>query len=414
MNILNTELSEIIANGENSFVEFKRDDCRSEQLAREIVAMANHNGGVILLGVEDNGRVSGINRENLEEWVMDSVFASKVHPLIVPDYQEVRVNGETRIAVLTIERGVLKPYVRRHNGREEIFIRIGSTSRLATREQQARLFAVGGLLHTEKFPVSGSSIQSLDMARIEDYLANICRDPDIPTSEANWVRRLINLGFVTKGNGPSPVCTMAGVLLFGINPRRYLPQAGIRLMVFEGVEKDYGSRMDEVLDLPLVGLQKLNPFGERQPVADGVIENVIQMLKPFISQESVDIDNGMRRQRTWYYPIEAVREVIINALAHRDWTRNVDIEITSYSNRLEVISPGSMHNSMTVEDMIAGQRLHRNGIMVGILRDYGYVEARGMGVRTKVIPLMERTNGIAPQFELTDDYLKTILYRRNS
>ena len=112
------------------------------------------------------------------------------------------------------------------------------------------------------------------------------------------------------------------------------------------------------------------------------------------------------------YPIEAVREVMINALAHRDWTRFVDIEITSYSNRLEVISPGAMHNSMTIESMIAGQRSYRNELIVDVLRDYGYVDARGMGVRTKVIPLMRKTNGNTPIFESTDNHLKTILYRK--
>lgn len=75
--MLRTELLEIIANGENSGVEFKRDDIRPEQLAKEVVALANLRGGLILLGVEDDGSISGINRENLEEWVMTSVFSAK-------------------------------------------------------------------------------------------------------------------------------------------------------------------------------------------------------------------------------------------------------------------------------------------------------------------------------------------------
>lgn len=407
-----TELFEIIANRENSVVEFKRDDCRPEQLAKEIVAMANHNGGVILLGVEDDGEISGINRENLEEWIMDVVVARKIHPQILPSYQEIQVDDDHRVAVLSFERGVVKPYVRRHNDRDEIFIRVGSTSRLATREQQVCLFEVGGKLHTEKLPVSGSSAASLDIERIADYLKNICRDPYIPVTQEEWMRRLLDLGFLTNSNDNGPVCTTAGLLLFGYSPRRYLRHAGVRLMVFEGMEKDYQSRLDEVLDMPLVNLRKSDQYGERQPVADGIVESVIQMLKPFISEEVIDLDEGMQRERVWHYPVEAVREVVINALAHRDWTRFVDIEITSYSNRLEVISPGSMHNSMTVENMIAGQRLHRNGLIVGILRDYGYVDARGMGVRTKVIPFMRSANGNSPKFESTDNYLKTILFRK--
>ena len=84
--MLKVELLEIIANGENSKVEFKRDDIRTEQLAKEIVALVNFQGGHILLGVEDNGTISGLKRKKMEEWVMN-VVADKVHPLVLPSYE---------------------------------------------------------------------------------------------------------------------------------------------------------------------------------------------------------------------------------------------------------------------------------------------------------------------------------------
>ena len=102
---------------------------------------------------------------------------------------------------------------------------------------------------------------------------------------------------------------------------------------------------------------------------------------------------------------DAVLEACVNALAHREWTRSVDGEVCLDSDRLEVISPGALRNTMTVEKMIAGQRSPRNPIIVDVLRDYGYVDARGMGVRTKIIPLMRLHNRCDPQFEATDDYL---------
>ena len=106
---------------------------------------------------------------------------------------------------------------------------------------------------------------------------------------------------------------------------------------------------------------------------------------------------------------EAIREVLVNAMVHRDWTRFVDIEIGIYSDRLEIISPGSLQNSMTVEKMIAGQRYTRNAIIMEIMRDYGYVDFRGMGIRTKVIPKMREFNGTEPIFEATEDYIKVTL-----
>jgi ATP-dependent DNA helicase RecG len=102
---------------------------------------------------------------------------------------------------------------------------------------------------------------------------------------------------------------------------------------------------------------------------------------------------------------------LINALAHRDWTRFVEIEVGSYVDRFEVISPGSLPNSMTIEKMKAGQRSPRNTIIMEVLRDYGYVDYRGMGVRTKIVPLTRALTGKEPEFVVTDDYLKTTLYR---
>jgi ATP-dependent DNA helicase RecG len=126
-----------------------------------------------------------------------------------------------------------------------------------------------------------------------------------------------------------------------------------------------------------------------------------------LSEWVADGEN-VRREKIWFYPYEALRELLINALAHRDWSRFVDVEIAGYRDRLEIISPGSLPNAMTVEKMLAGQRSARNHIVVEVLRDYGYVDARGMGVRTKVVPVLKAA-GTEPGFEVTDDYLKTTI-----
>ncbi|WP_449245517.1 RNA-binding domain-containing protein [Desulfobacca acetoxidans] len=414
--MLKAELLEIIANGENSGVEFKRDDCRPEQLAKEIVAMANLRGGMILLGVEDDGTISGIQRRNLEVWVMDTVFAAKVHPMIIPFYEEVALEEGKRVAVVSFPLGTTKPYVLRHNNREEIYIRVGSTSRPATREQQARLFASGEILHPELLPVAGTSFKSLDLERLRDYFINVIHDFDVPKSDGAWIQRLIALGFMVKVLESTPVCTIAGLLLFGVSPRRFLRQSGIRVLVFEGNDKTYRALLDRVLDGPLVGLWHINEGGERMltDTGFGLIDRFAEIVHPFVSEESDIINENFRRERRWLYPLEAMREACINALAHRDWTRSVDIEVGCYSDRMEFISPGALQNTMTVEKMIAGQRSPRNPLIVEVLRDYGYVEARGMGVRTKIIPLMRQQNRVEPIFEATDDYLKTILPRRKT
>ncbi len=406
--MLRSELLEIIANGENSGIEFKRDDIRPEQLAKEVAAMANVQGCRILIGVEDDGKISGLKRPNTQEWVLN-VFRDKVHPQLIPYYEEIQMAERKKVAVISFAQGISKPYVLRHNNREDVYIRMGNRSELASREQQLRLFETGGLLHIEVLPVSNSTIASLDLERLRYYLGSVIGDPEIPQNEQEWINRLLGLGFMAQDTFGNPVGSIAGLVLFGIKPRRYLRQAGLRVMAFSGYDKEYRALSDSVVDAPMVGRWAIDEKGNKILVDEGLIEKFTTLIAPFISEEYDTIDNHLRRDKKWFYPREAVRETVINALAHRDWTRSVDIEIGSYADRLEIISPGKLQNTMTIEKMKAGRRSTRNQIIVEVLRDYGYVDARGMGIRTKVIPLMKKMNNVEPYFEDSEDYLMTIL-----
>ena len=398
-----TELLDMIGNGEGSGVEFKLGKIRPEQLAREIVALLNFKGGCVLLGVDDDGQVVGIDRPKMEEWVMN-ICATLVHPRVIPYYEEVLVEDK-RVAVVTLDMGISKPYVVRHNGREDIFIRIGSTSRLATREEQARLFQSGGILHVEVLPVPRASFSALDQRRLEDYFGRIRRMSPLPASEQEWVDLLVNMEFMTAGGSAEVVCTVAGLLLFGHSPKRLLSQAGIAWTVFSGREKDYDAKDRATLDGPLVGL-----WDGTGLVGEGLLDLVIGKMRQHASREQLSEDYLTRRIQ-WDFAPEAVREAVINAFAHRDWTRPTDIEISLYSDRLEVVSPGALPNNVTVARMKLGLRVPRNPILVQTLRDYGYVEHMGMGVKNKIIAGMLAHNGKEPEFVADEDQLIVRLFR---
>lgn len=405
--MLRSDLLQIIANGESSGVEFKRDDVRPEQLAREIVALANTHGGKVLVGVEDDGTISGLTRPDVERWIMDVVFGRYIHPQILPFYEEVALEARLRVGIISVERGVTKPYVLRHNDREDIYVRIGSISRLASREQQARLFAAGAMLHPETIPVSGTGLADLHLGRLGDYLVEYLRDSASPADDRAWEERLTGLGLMTFASDGRCLCTIAGLVLFGRSPRRALPQAGIRWMAFAGEDKEYQALDDALLDGPLVALTRRTPAGAIETLEPGLMERVVERMTPFVSREDPSTDEGLRRGRKWEYPLEALREALINAVAHRDWTRSVEVEVALYADRLEITSPGALQNSMTVVKMLAGQRSPRNPLLVDTLRDYGYVDARGMGVRRKIVPLVR---GV--RFEVADDYVRVIMPRR--
>lgn len=398
--MIESELLHIIDAGEGARVEFKRDGVRPEQLAKEIVAFANMNGGRILLGVEDDGTISGVRRRNPQEWLMDSVVGRHVTPQFVPNYEELSIAG-AKVAVIAVPMGTAKPYAVQHGDRQDCYLRYGNVCRLATREQMLRLFESGGLLAVEKLPVHGSAADELDQRRLEDYFHRVLKD-----EVEDWHRTLLNRDLlVAAEDGRGIHCSYAGYALFALAPRRRLPQAGIRLMAFPGVDMDYDANLDEVLDLPCVGL------GEQKPgkfIEQSLPDRTLSYLQPHISRERLA---GTTRERLWDYPLEVIRELVVNAFAHRDWTRQNDIRLIVFRDRMEVTSPGSLPNGMTIEKIRSGQQAPRNTNMVRILRDYGMMDDRGMGIRRKVIPLMREQNGSEPEFEAAEDYFRVTLRR---
>ena len=384
------ELLELVVNGENSGIEFKRDNVRAEQFAKEIVAFANLEGGRILVGVEDDGTLTGLQRTDTQEWILN-IFRDKVFPMFIPYYEEIFIKEGLRIGVVTIPRGISKPYVVKNNGREEIYIRIGSSSELASKSQLEYVRSLQRAIYVEVLPVPGTTLKSLDLVRFEYYLSHVIHDVTIPGNDQEWTDRLRGLGLMAEDGWGSTVCTIAGLVCFGKTPSKYPPQAGLRVMAFSGDKKEYKALLDTKLDGPLVGRWE-DISGQKNLVDDGLLEKFSSTIRPFIAEESNNINLNMRKVTQLKYPWEAIRETVVNALVHRDWTQSVDIEVVLYSDRMEITSPGKLPNSMTVEKMLAGQRTPRNPLIVEIMRDYGYVDARGMGVRTKVVPLMRQMN----------------------
>lgn len=383
------ELLELIANGENSKVEFKRDSLEIRALAKEIVALANLDGGRVLLGVEDDGGISGITRQDLELWVMNAC-RDKIRPEIIPVYEVVR-NAETGkdVAIVQVQRG-FDVHCLWQDQHRTYYIRVGTQSREAGPEELARLFQQRGALRSELQPVSGSSMKDLDLRRLREYFQGV-RQQDCPDldDEAAWTPLLINTEFLVPADGQT-AATVSGLLLFGRNPNRFLPQAGIEAAVYPGPEKDYNAGERIVVRGPMVRL------GEGPNlVENGVVEAALHFLQRNVSREELN-ETGVRA-RTWDYPPDVLREALINALVHRDYRLSATtIELSIYSDRLELVSPGRLPNGITPDHMRVGCRTARNQLIKDTMRDYGYMEHMGMGIPRKIIRGMKAHNGTEP------------------
>lgn len=453
-----TELLELIANFENSGVEWK-DDATADlrKLAKELVAFANFQGGRVLLGVDDNGNVLGLTRcdppvqsetegigrrtyQRLEEWVMQAC-RDKIRPEIVPYFEVIRNVAPGRdVAVVQVERGWDVHHVW-HKQHRTYYIRVGSTSREASSEELARLFQQRGTLRPELRPVSGTSISDLDRRRLRDYFHQI-RDQNAPplspsaewrenveawardkvdewdrdgegtwtsdersmqrrtlvesreqewheTQEAEWESLLVSTEFLDDSERRP--ATVVGLILFGKDPGRFLPQAKIDAAAYFGPEKDYSAKERSTLRGPIVRLAGV----DGETLEPGLTEQAVQFVRRNV--ETVKLDNGVRRQDRWDYPEDVVREAVVNAIVHRDYLLSgSDIELSIYSNRLEIVSPGRLVNGITPHRMRIGCRSARNELLKDVMRDYGYLEHMGMGVPRKIIRGMKDHNGTEP------------------
>ena len=436
-----TELREIIANGQNSGVEFKRDMADEHDLAKEVVAFANGWGGRILLGVDGDGSVRGLGKSDplsesrahdgarrsyrwLDQLVMQTC-RDKIQPAIIPYVDVYRdVVADRDIAVVQITRGWNKHHVLHHQHRT-CYIRFGSSIREVSPDRLDRLFPIRGRLRPELRPVSGTSIADLDRRRLTDYFGHVrgqnvpascpstewrqsmkawARDEDEKrwrtlveykeqvwheTQEAEWESLLVNTEFLDDSERRP--ATVAGLMLFGKEPSRFLPQAKLDAAAYFGTEKDYAAKERCTLRGPIVRLKGV----DGDVLEPGLVEQAVQFVRRNI--ETVTLEDRVRRQARWDYLEEVIREALVNAIVHRDYLLSgSDIELSIYSDRLEIVSPGRLANGITPDRMLIGCRSARNELLKDVMRDYGYLEPMGMGVPRKIIRRMREYNGTEP------------------
>jgi ATP-dependent DNA helicase RecG len=342
---------------------------------------------MVLLGVDDDGTVRGITRGNLEEWVM-TACRDKIRAELIPYFETIRgIEPGKDVAVVRVARGYDVHHVW-HDQHRTYYVRVGTLSREASPEELQRLFQQRGNLRAELRPISGSSFDDLDIRRLRDYFRRV-RQQETPEHEdpAPWITLLINTEIMTEEGGQQ-ACTLAGLLLFGRNPGRFLPHAGIDAVAYPGPEKTYAARERASVRGSLTPLFTRSGRGEVLLEERGLVEQAVDFVRRNTRVE-VALEDGARRTERWTYPEEAVREAIVNAVVHRDYLLSgTDTELAIYSDRLEVISPGRLPNAVTPDRMRAGCRSARNQLLKDVMRDYGYLEHMGMGIPRKIVRSM--------------------------
>jgi len=371
------ELLEIIKNGESSKIEFKREEVHPNSLAEEIVAFANFEGGIILLGVDDSGELIGCSRDNIDEFIVN-VCRNNVRPSIIPMIEKNVVHGR-KIVIVTVPRGDTAY----STSKGRYFIRIGSTKQTPTQQELLRLFQKKNILQFDETPVIKSSLDSVDISKVNDYLARLGQSEVDEENKQGLVRELINLSIMVEVD-EKIFPSIGGILSFGKNPQKYFPSYNIVCGAYKG--DDFLS--DTIRENDLTG------------TLDELIEDAIAFLKLTLPQRQ-ELERGVVRRNDYLYPIGAIREGIVNAVCHRDYTiTGTAIRVFLFDDRLEIRSPGSLPNTLTLGNMLFRQ-FTRNQMIASFLTGYGYMERRGKGM-LRMLKLCE-VNGIMCDFSLTPD-----------
>ena len=332
------ELLDLIQLGESSKVQFKVRVNNTSSIGAEMVAFSNTKGGMIIIGVDDTGEINGLSFEELQatnELLANSASNNVKAPIYI-ETETVKVK-EQNVIVAYIQEGISKPYMD-NNG--IIWMKNGSDKRkVITKEEMARLLQSN--LFADESMVTGTTINDIDEAYFQKFIL-AKTGKSIEELGQSVAAVLSNLGMLKDGK-----ISLGGLLLFGKNPQKFRPTFTVQCTAIKGIS--IGSSSYE---------NSKEPFtGNLQEVFEKTLSFIVQNLKEFQKEE------GFNSKGVLEIPIETIEELLINALVHRDYLINSSIKVFVFNNRIEIISPGNLPNTLTIENIKLGISVIRNPIL---------------------------------------------------
>jgi ATP-dependent DNA helicase RecG len=366
------ELIEVIGRGEDSRTQFKRNVTNVESLAGDLVAFSNSSGGLILIGVDDQGSVTGLTGDDvrrLNQLVANSA-TSNVRPSINPETQNVSVGGAL-VMVVSIREGMSKPY----SDRGGVFwVKCGADRRRVTsREEIQGLLQGAGLVYADEVPVQGATAGDIDPAHFGAFYEGQYGER-LDQGQTPIGQLLRNLG-LARGEELS----LAGLMLFGDRPERYSPAFVVKAVSFVGNDPS-GDRYRDSEDIK------------------GCLRDLYKGTMAFLTRNlhRVQGGKGFNTQGDLEVPPAALDELVVNMLIHRDYFIVAPWRVFIFDDRSEIISPGSLPSNLTVENIRNGVSTIRNPLISSFATKELPYRGIGTGIRRAVAAV--------PDLELVSDH----------
>ena len=390
-------LEALIQNGETSTAEFKVAAPRAAELAERICGFANALGGLLVVGVADKTwQVVGVKSPS--ETIDLLLQAARLcKPTVQFDPQQPQMielhGGELVLAHVPPNDGTL------YQAGGVCWTRRGThTVPLEVSEIEEFLYH-RGTLAWEAQPMLRATLDDLDMTLVESYLERRSHRSKVVGRFSNLERVLLNIGCATttEGDRKQKVIrpTNAGMLLFGHDPQQFLLQAEVVCVLY----KDN------------LGMRR---YADRR-ILHGTITQQVDQAEAFFNQyvPVAGYMEGFHRRDEPDYPLEALREAVVNAVVHRDYSlRGESIRVFYYLDHIEIHNPGLLLPGIKLADLQQGRvgSKLRNPIIGTVLRDFpgGYIERVGSGI-SYMIEQMRKLGRPDPQFEEQGEIVVTFL-----
>lgn len=351
---------------ESQTIEFKKSLVERKEILETVSAFANSKGGKIFIGVEENRdgsvkRVIGIKIRGKEIENLGNEIRQNTDPVIYPFIEVKEIEGES-VLVVEVTESPIKPVFAKINKIPVAFKRVGRTNQKIDANELRQILSEGTEFLWDSQPCKGATLDDLDEGKVRWFLnerkrkRNVAKPEDMSLGEL-----LINIGAAKSFKGNIKP-TNAGILFFGKNPQRFFINSGLRIAKFKGT--DVTHPVIDRIDCKETLWEMLN-------MSEEFIRRNIRLL-------SFRVPTRFQREDKFEYPIDALREAIINALIHRNYLEPADVRAFLFDNRVEIINPGTFPIGVTPKHPI-----HKpvNPVLCSLMYDIGFIEKYGSGIR---------------------------------
>jgi ATP-dependent DNA helicase RecG len=378
------ELIELIGRGEDSRTQFKRTITNPESLAGDLVAFSNSKGGKMLIGVSDDGQVTGVTTADIRRinQLVSNTATNLVRPSINPEIENISIGGQL-VMVVSVPEGISKPYSD-NNG--VFWVKSGADKRRVTsREEVQRMLQSAELVHADEVPVEGTTAGDIDLEHFRGFFEKQYEeqlDTALERAGISLGRLLNNLGLARDAT-----LKLAGLMVFGTHPQRYRPAFVVKAVSFVGNDPA-GDKYRDSQDMK------------------GSLRDLYKASVSFLTRNlrRVQGEKGINTEGDLEVPMVALDELVVNMLLHRDYFISAPWRVMMFDNRIELISPGALPNNLTVENIRHGVSNIRNPLIAS----FATKELPYRGIGTGIL----RALAAVPDLELESDYERNLFTAR--